>query len=482
MQVVKSYFMAGAWREKPLAASSVTIRNPYDGAEIFQYTEPTAAEVAEAVGDAYDTVMHRVLDPRERADILLRASELLEKRSEAMANTIVAETGKPIRDSRAEVARAVRNFRVASEEAARLHGFTEQQDPVGEDGVLSLTIREPLGVVCAITPFNFPLNVVALKIAPALAAGNAVVLKPADFTPLTAVRLTEIITEAGLPAGYLNVLLGTGLVGQALVQDPRIALYTFTGSVGVGKRIKEQSGLRPVILELGSNAPNIVHGDANLELAVEALVKASFAYAGQVCISAQRIYVHERVWDDFVERFTARVRTLSVGDPRDEATDIGPLIHEQAVVRVSSWIDEAVTGGATLLTGGRREGNALDPVVLVDVQPDMAVMRKEVFGPVVSIVRYRTVAEVIDYANDSDFGLQAAIFTNDLSVALALARGLRVGSVNVNQASNVRMDTMPYGGIKDSGIGKEGARASMEYMTTAKVITLRYGRPDLQGE
>lgn len=482
MQVVKSYFMAGMWREKALGEASVTIRNPYDGAQIFQYTEPTAEEVAETVEDAHRTVTRRVLEPRKRADILLRTSELLAQRSEAMAQTIVAETGKPIRDARAEVARAVRNFRVASEEAGRLHGFTEQQDAVGEDGVLSLTIREPVGVVCAITPFNFPLNVVALKIAPALAAGNAVVLKPADFTPLTAVRLLEIITEAGLPAGYLNVVLGAGRVGQALVEDPRIALYTFTGSVGVGRRIKEQSGLRPVILELGSNAPNIVHADADLGLAVEALVKASFAYAGQVCISAQRIYVHDQVWDDFLERFAAQVRTLSVGDPRDEATDIGPLIHEQAAARVASWIDEAVVGGATLLTGGRREGNVLDPAVLVDVQPDMSIMRKEVFGPVVSIVRYKTVDEVIAYANDSEFGLQAGIFTNDLNVAMTLARGLHVGSVNVNQASSVRMDAMPYGGVKNSGVGKEGARASMEWMTTPKVITIRYRKADAPGE
>ncbi len=464
--------------EKPLDAAVVTIRNPYDGTEVFQYSEPTAAEVAEAVGDAHRAVTRRVLDPRLRADILLRTSELLAQRAEAMAETIVAETGKPIRDARAEVARAARNFRVASEEAGRLRGYTEPQDPVGDDGVLSLTIREPVGVVCAITPFNFPLNVVALKIAPALAAGNAVVLKPADFTPLTAVRLLEIIMEAGLPAGYLNVVLGGGRVGQALVEDSRIALYTFTGSVAVGRRIKEQTGLRPVILELGSNAPNIVHADADLGLAVEALVKAAFSYAGQVCISAQRLYVHERVWDDFLERFAARVRTLSVGDPRDEATDVGPLIHEQAATRVQSWIDEAVTGGARLLAGGGREGNVLDPAVLVDVQPEMSVMRKEVFGPVVSLIRYRTVDEVIDYANDSEFGLQAAVFTNDLNVVMALAHGLRVGSVNVNQASNVRMDTMPYGGVKNSGIGKEGARASMEWMSAVKVITVRYKKPE----
>lgn len=477
LNTVRSFFMDGAWHEKEAEDSSVvTIRNPWNGEAIFRYAEPTSAEIAQIVGNSVLTVRRGALGFRERATILERTSELLATHADSMARTLTLETGKPIRDARLEVERAVKNFRLASEEAARIHGYTEVQETISDDDAFSLTLREPLGVVCAITPFNFPLNVTALKIAPALAAGNAVILKPADATPMTAVRLLELMIEAGLPNGYLNMVLGGARSGQDLVSDPRIALYTFTGSVAVGKRIKEQSGVRPVILELGSNSPNMVHADADLDLAVESLAKAAFAYAGQVCISAQRIYVQESVWSDFLDRFVSRVKQLRVGDPMDESTDIGPLIAERAAVRVEEWIKDAVASGATALTQGNRRGNLLDPVILVDVQPDMAVVCQEAFGPVVSVIPYRTVEEAIDLCNESEFGLQAGVFTSQLDVAFAVARGLRVGGVNINQASNMRADSMPYGGVKNSGIGKEGARASIDEMTATKVITIRHKR------
>ncbi len=477
MYTVKSFFMDGAWHEKEVEDSSViTIHNPWNGEEIFRYAEATSDEISQVVSNAVLTVRRGALGFRERATMLERTSELLAAHAETMAQTLALETGKPIRDARLEVGRAVKNFRLASEEAARIHGYTEVQEKISDDDVFSLTLREPLGVVCAITPFNFPLNVAALKIAPALAAGNAVILKPADATPMTAVRLLDLMIEAGLPKGYLNLVLGRGRVGQDLVADPRIALYTFTGSVAVGKRIKEQSGVRPVILELGSNSPNIVYADADLDLAVESLAKAAFAYAGQVCISAQRIYVHESIWSDFLSRFVSRVKQLRVGDPMDESTDIGPLITEQAAVRVEEWIKDAVAGGAKALTQGNRRGNLLDPVILIDVQPDMAVVCMEVFGPVVSVIPYRSVEEAIELCNESEYGLQAGVFTSQLDVAFAMARGLHVGGVNINQASNMRADSMPYGGVKNSGIGKEGARVSIDEMTATKVITIRHKR------
>ncbi|MHB1630475.1 MAG: aldehyde dehydrogenase family protein [Bacilli bacterium] len=474
---MKSFFMDGVWHEKEVEdAAVVTVRNPWNGEAIFRYAEPASDEISEIVESAVLAARRGALGFRDRAAILERTSELLAAHAESMARTLTLETGKPIRDARQEVGRAVKNFRLASEEAARIHGYTEVQENISDDDAFSLTLREPLGVVCAITPFNFPLNVAALKIAPALAAGNAVILKPADATPMTAMRLLDLMVEAGLPNGYLNMVLGGARSGQDLVSDPRIALYTFTGSVAVGRRIKEQSGVRPVILELGSNSPNMVHGDADLDLAVESLAKAAFAYAGQVCISAQRIYVQESIWSDFLGRFVARVKQLCVGDPMDESTDIGPLITEQAAVRVEEWINDAVAGGATALTQGKRRGSLLDPVILTDVRPDMAVVCREAFGPVVSVIPYRSVEEAIALCNESEFGLQAGVFTGQLDVAFAVARGLHVGGVNINQASNMRADSMPYGGVKNSGIGKEGARASIDEMTATKVITIRHKR------
>ena len=361
---------------------------------------------------------------------------------------------------------------MAAEEAARIQGYTEEQEPLGTKTVISMTIREPVGVVCAITPFNFPMNITALKIAPALAAGNAVVLKPADQTPMSVSMLADLLIEAGLPDGYLTVVLGGPKVGHTLFIDEQIDLYTFTGSVAVGQLLKQQSGIRPVILELGSNAPNIVHEDVNVQEVASQLVKAAFSFAGQVCVSAQRIYVHRKIYDEFLQEFITLVKQLKTGDPLDEQTDIGPMIATKAAIRVEQWVHEAITMGAVSHTEIRREDNVLYPIVLSNVSPSMQVMCEEAFGPIVNVLPYDTVAEVIEQCNDSQFGLQAGVFTNNLHVAMAIARGLDYGSVNLNQTSTARPDSMPYGGRKNSGIGKEGARASIEAMTTQKVITI----------
>ncbi len=472
MTEVHSYLANGVWVLKDKNESIVVpIINPWNGEVVFEYTEPTSHEVAVAVSAA-KAALDVPFSPRQRAAVLLKTSLLMEERHEQLARTLCLETGKPIKDARLEVHRATLNVRMASEEAARIQGYTEEQEPIGTQRVVSMTIREPIGVVCAITPFNFPFNISALKIAPALAAGNAVVVKPADQTPLCVSLLADLLIEAGLPQGYISVVLGGARVGQDLFNNPNIDLYTFTGSVKVGEILKQQTGLRPIILELGSNAPNIVHHDANLPLAVGALVKAAFSFAGQVCVSAQRIYVHEDIYDTFLHSFLKKVNSLKIGDPFVEDTDLGPLISEQAAIRVQDWVQEAVQQGAILHTNLQRTNNMLQPIVLSQVTNAMKVMCEEVFGPVVNVVPYHSVAQVIAMCNDSQFGLQAGVFTNNLDVALSLAHGLAYGSVNINQSSTARPDSMPYGGLKQSGIGKEGARASIETMTTQKVITI----------
>ena len=474
MNSVKSSFIHGVWRMKEVHEDHlVRIRNPWNDELVYTYAESGFEEISEAISDAQEAV-NRELPPRVRANILSRASDLLAQRIDQAARLLTKETGKPIRDARLEVSRAVKNFKASSEEAARIHGYTEEQESVDGERIISMTVKEPLGVICAITPFNFPFNITALKIGPALAAGNAVILKPADATPGTAAFIVDLMMEAGLPPGYLNLVLGGAEVGKHLVTDSRIALYTFTGSVAVGEEIKRNSGIRPVILELGSSAPNIVHRDADMDSTVEALVKASFSFAGQVCVSAQRIFVHEDILDEFLRRFTARVNNLRLGDPMDEQTEVGPLIHSGAALRVERFVHHAVEQGAVALSGGPRQGNIIPPVVLTNVTPDMDVMKKELFGPVVNVLGYQTIEEVIEKCNESDFGLQAGVFTTDIDVAFAIAHGLKIGSVNINQSSTARPDTMPYGGIKNSGIGQEGSRFSVDSMSHTKIITIRH--------
>lgn len=347
---------------------------------------------------------------------------------------------------------------------------------VGGENRIGMVRRLPIGVVSAITPFNFPLNLALHKLAPAFAAGNTVVLKPAGKTPLSAFMLVKLFEEAGLPKGALNLVIGNGSeVGDILVTDSRVSKITFTGSPAVGIDLRQKAGLKKVTLELGSNSPNIIFEDGDVKAAAAGLVRGAFAFSGQVCISAQRIYVQKGVYQEFLDQYVSAVKALTLGDPADESTDIGPMISEKEANRAHSWIQEAVKAGARLATGGNREGTLLEPTILVDVKPDMKVVCEETFAPIVSVIPFETEEEVIEMANDSMFGLQAGVFTSDINRAMRVAEGLETGGVWINETSTYRQDNYPYGGVKLSGVGKEGVKYAIDDMTEIKFIGIKLG-------
>jgi acyl-CoA reductase-like NAD-dependent aldehyde dehydrogenase len=454
----------------------MTLRAPWDGAELAQVPTATLEDMdvvldrARAAAQAY-----RWTPAWKRAAILERASHLIEENAEQIAHIIAAEGGKPLKDARVEAKRGASTFRWASEESKRTAGdlIEMDADPSGEHR-FGWTIREPRGVIAAISPFNFPLNLVSHKVAPALAGGNAVVLKPASNTPLTALRLAELLAEAGLPDGVLQVVVGSGsTIGNKMVMDERTNMVSFTGSPPVGRQIAKDAGMKMVTLELGNNSATIVDSDANLELAVQRIVAGGFANSGQICISVQRVVVHQAVYDEFLALLLPAVEALVVGDPLDESTDVATLINKGEVDRVSAWIDEAVSQGATLATGGLREDGRILPTVLTDVDHGMKVCAQEVFGPVLSVVKVRDLCEAIEVSNDSEMGLQAGVFTNDLNKAMYAARRLEVGGVMINEVPTFRVDHMPYGGIKGSGIGREGLKYAIREMTELKMVAIR---------
>jgi acyl-CoA reductase-like NAD-dependent aldehyde dehydrogenase len=454
----------------------MTLRAPWDGAELARIPTATLEDIdhvldrARTAADAY-----RWTPAWKRAAILERTSHLIEENAEQIAHIIAAEGGKPLKDARVEAKRGASTFRWAGEESKRTAGdlIEMDADPSGEHR-FGWTIREPRGVIAAISPFNFPLNLAAHKVAPALAGGNAVVLKPASNTPLTALRLAELLAEAGLPDGVLQVVVGAGrTIGTKLVTDERTNMVSFTGSPPVGRQIASDAGMKMVTLELGNNSATIVDDDANLDLAVQRVVAGGFANSGQICISVQRVVVHQAVYDAFMEKLIPLVEELKVGDPLDETTDVASLINEGEVERVKGWIDEAVAQGATLATGGVREDGRLLPTVLTDVTREMKVCAREVFGPVLSILKARDLCEAIEISNDSDMGLQAGVFTNDLNKAMYAARRLEVGGVMINEVPTFRVDHMPYGGIKGSGIGREGLKYAIREMTELKMVAIR---------
>jgi acyl-CoA reductase-like NAD-dependent aldehyde dehydrogenase len=373
------------------------------------------------------------------------------------------------------VARSVETFTFAAEEAKRLHGETIPMDASSAgEGRVGFYLRMPVGVVAAITPFNFPLNLVAHKVGPALAAGNTIVVKPAEETPLTAVLMAEAFDDAGLPAGVLQLVHGDGpTTGEALVTHPVPAKVSFTGSPPVGRRILQVAGLKRVTLELGNNSGTIVEPDADLEAAIPRTVMSAFANAGQVCISLQRLYVHEAIADRFITEFVRQTRALVVGNPLDPATDVGPMISDEAADRAGAWIGAAVAEGATLLAGGRREGRLIWPTVLTGTRPEMAVMCQEAFAPLVSIVTYRTFDEALRLLDDSPYGLQAGVYTRHLGKAFEAVRRLDVGGVMINDTSIFRTDHMPYGGNRMSGIGREGVRFAVEEMTNLRMVVIK---------
>jgi acyl-CoA reductase-like NAD-dependent aldehyde dehydrogenase len=417
--------------------------------------------------------MREPLPAHKRAEILVRVAGALGRRHEEAAQTICAEAGKPLKAARVEAARAMSTFTFAAVEARKLAGEVVPMDAsqAGE-GKLAFTLRLPIGVVGAISPFNFPLNLVAHKVAPALAAGCAVVLKPASATPLSALLLAELETEAGLPPGWLNVVAGSSSeIGDALVADERVAALTFTGSGEIGWKLKERAPRKRVNLELGNATPVIVEADADLEDAAARLAGNAFSFAGQSCISVQRIYVQRGAYEGFLERFVPKVEALDVGDPADENTDVGPVIDDDARERILAWIAES---GGEVLTGGDTTGDGLiRPTVIADPSPDAKVSCEEVFGPVCTVTAYDSLDEAIARANGTRYGLQAGIFTADVKSALRAARELEFGGVTVNEAPTFRADQMPYGGVKDSGNTREGPAYAVHELTEERVVVLQ---------
>ena len=469
--IERGLLVDGEWIE---TGDWLDVRSPYDAALVGRVAKGGAQETRLAV-DAAARAMQNPLPAHERAAILDRTAHLIDERSEEIARTISSEAGKPIKAARVEVARAMSTFTMAAVEARKLAGDVIPMDasPAGA-GKLAVTMRIPIGVVGAISPFNFPFNLVAHKVAPALAAGCAVVLKPASQTPLSALLLAELETEAGLGAGWLNVVCGSASeIGDVLVSDERVALITFTGSSGVGWSLRERAPRKRVNLELGNATPVIVAADADLEDAATRLAANAFSFAGQSCISVQRIYIERSAYDGFLERFLPKVDALVVGDPADDATDVGPLIAQSERDRVLEWIEEATARGARVLTGGTLDGELLRPTVVADAPQDAKVACEEVFGPLCTVTAYESLDDAIALANCTRYGLQAGVFTRDVKAALHAARRLEFGGVTINEAPTFRADQMPYGGVKDSGNTREGPAYAVREMTEERLVVLQ---------
>jgi acyl-CoA reductase-like NAD-dependent aldehyde dehydrogenase len=470
MPEVYKTLIGGKWRE---GKELLQVTNKYNGEVIGAVPLADKEIFEEAVKSAQDGFsLISNMPAYERSKILERTSNLIEEKKEEITRIIAMEAGKAWKHAKAEVERSVQTFKFASEKAKSIHGETVPMDAAfGGEKRIGFYLRFPVGIVGAISPFNFPLNLVAHKVAPAIAAGCSVVLKPASTTPLTSLKLGRIMTEAGLPDGALNVIIGSGSkVGNWLVADERISMITFTGSPPVGRDIKEKSGLKKVTLELGSNSACIIDESADLNLAVPRCIVGSFAYAGQVCISVQRIYIHQKVFDEFTQRFLKGTEALKIGDPLDTQTDVGPMITEEDAKRTESWVSEAVSGGAKILIGGKREKNFYHPTVLTNVKPDMKVMATEIFAPVVCFVSFDDFSDAVRMVDDSIYGLQAGVYTSDIEKAFRAVKGIRVGGVIVNDVPTYRADQMPYGGVKESGIGREGLKFAIEEMTDIKMV------------
>ncbi|MED3575024.1 aldehyde dehydrogenase family protein [Cytobacillus praedii] len=466
----RKLYINGEWVE---ASQYVSLRSPYSEEVIAEIPAATAAEVDKGLEAAFHARKAMAVMPsHQRASILEKVALLLEERAKEAAEIIATEAAKPITAAYAEVTRTIQTYKFAAEEAKRIHGETIPLDAApGGEGRIAYTVREPIGVIGAITPFNFPMNLVAHKVGPAIASGNSVILKPAGQTPLSALFIAELFQEAGLPAGALNVVTGSGsLIGEKLVTDDRVKKISFTGSPAVGIGIRNKAGLKRVTLELGSNAAVIIDKDTNLDKIISRCVAGAFGFQGQVCISLQRIYVHEQQFDAFVDKFVLATKELTIGDPLDPKTDVSALITPKDVSRTIEWIEEAREQGAKIVMGGYAEGNILLPTVIVEADPTAKVSCQEVFAPIVLINKVKTVKEAIELVNDSNYGLQAGIYTDNIHTALAAAEQLHVGGVLINDIPTFRVDHMPYGGVKESGVGREGIKYAIEEMTELKLV------------
>jgi acyl-CoA reductase-like NAD-dependent aldehyde dehydrogenase len=450
------------------------VYHKFSGEILSNIASAEKQNVEQAVTIAQETFKKDQLTPYQRYEILHNAAMILQERKEEFARTIASEVGKTIKESRVETDRSVQILILSAEEAKRIAGeMIPIEASPGNQNRMGYYIRCPIGVICAITPFNLPLSLSCHKIGPAIASGNTVVWKPASETPLSAYLLMDVLKDAGLPDGYVNLVCGSGSkVGNWLLEDERIGKYTFTGSSVVGQHIKEKSGLRNVSLELGNNFPNIVHHDADLDLAAKMCTLRGYSNAGQTCVSVQRIYVHKNVKDEFLEKLVKYSSEFKVGDPLDGSIDIGPLINLKEAERVKAWIDEAIDKGAKLVFGGERDGAFIAPTILDAVTPEMKVVCQEIFGPVLTVMTYENLDDAIEQSNDTPYGLQSAIFTTNLNTAMYAVKRLETGGVVINDASTFRVDLMPYGGIKASGMGKEGPRYSIEQMTEMKMVVI----------
>jgi len=455
------------------AAEDIPVHCPYTNEVVDVVPKGTVSDVDRAVSAAQEGYrVNRSLPSGERGGILRRTADLLDERQEEFAVMIAREGSKTIREARKEVYRCTQTLRVSGEEATRLLGETISFDQQkGSENRRGYFYRVPIGVVAAITPFNDPLNLVAHKVGPAIAGGNAVVLKPATASPLAALKLAELFLEAGLPPQVLNVVTGPGEeVGAALVSDPRVRMVSFTGGVEAGLEVARLAGLKKIGMELGSNSPVVVLGDCDFHAAVESCVSGAFWAAGQNCIGVQRIYVQEDLFDSFRDAYVGSALRYKVGPKLDEDCDMGPLITEAEALRVESWVEEALRAGATLECGHKREGAVYWPTVLTRVPEGMKVDCEEIFGPVVNLYPVKDLEEGIQRSNAVEFGLQAAVFTSSLASAFRAVEGLEAGAVIVNDSTDYRMDAMPFGGIKNSGLGREGIRFALQEMTEPKTV------------
>ena len=463
-------YLAGEWVDRD---QKIEVLNPFNG-QVFD-TVPSAGieDVVDAIASAErGAKVMASMSGHQRYEILMRAVGLMKERVEDLGRTITMEEGKIISEGIGEAERAIQTMTGSAEEAKRLTGEVVPLDGAPTwTGQLGFTLRVPCGVVAAISPFNFPLNLVVHKVGPALAAGNAVIIKPASDTPLSALKLTEILVEAGVPSEAVQCVTGSGgSIGDALVSDSRVRKVTFTGSRDVGEHICRTAGLKKVTMELGSNSPLIVMPDADMEKVVAGTVASGFSNAGQVCISAQRILTNRDVYVDYLDALTERVKDISTGDPLDETVKMGPMVRPEEAVRVHEWVGEAVAGGARAVVGGDFEGATYAPTVVADVSPEMRISCDELFGPAVAVTPFSDINDAVAMANDTNYGLSAAIFTQNIDWAMKFAREVDSGNLMINSGPQWRADLMPYGGLKDSGMGKEGPKYAVQEMTELKMV------------
>ena len=464
--------IAGDWAK---GSGAIPVLNPFDNSEIDTVPMASSDDIDRALAYAVEGARKvKSLPGYERSQLLMRAADLMSERLEDLARTITLEEGKVIAEARMEVDRARETIVCSAEEAKRLGSEVVPLDGApGTGNRFGFTLRVPCGVVLAVTPFNFPLNLVCHKIGPAFAAGNSSILKPATDTPLVAIKFVRLLLDAGLPPEAIQVVTGSGSeIGGQLCSDPRIRKISFTGSRDVGEAICRAAGLKKVTMELGSNSPVIVLPDADLEKAASAIVATGYSNAGQVCISAQRILTHEKVYDDLLDCLQPQVGSLRTGNPLDESVRVGPMVRESDAVRVERWIQAAASDGGRLLAGGDRDGAIVEPAIVADVRPEMRISCDELFGPAVGLTRFDSVDQAIASANDTNYGLSAAVFTESLDNAMRFAREVDSGNIHINWGTQWRADLMPYGGLKESGFGKEGPSYAVQEMTETKMVVM----------